>query len=145
MLYDEHHPNFVGVPIMFQDPKRYRDAMKCVYMGMNTSLFDEYVKGNVDEHRVREIAYVVAKDTLHNMQLLECTYNMRDSMNKKDKSHPVMNALGIRFTKLMNGMSKHFGNRNKADKVMNEKLGGAQKKQQDISTLFSVMGKTGKK
>ena len=79
MLYDEHHPNFVGVPIMFQDPKRYRDAMKCVYMGMNTSFFDEYVKGNVDEHRVREIAHIVARDTLHKMQFLECTYNIRDS------------------------------------------------------------------
>ena len=87
---------------MFQDPKRYRDAMKCVYLGMNNSFFDEYVKGNVEKHRVREIAHIVARDTLHKMHFLECTYNTRDSMNKKDNSHPLMNALGARFTKLLN-------------------------------------------
>ena len=90
----------------------------------------------MDEYRVREIVHIVARDTLHKMKFLECTYNIRDSINKKDKSQSLMNAFGTRFTKLLNEMTKHFGSRTQAKKVMNEKLGGAQRKQQDISTMF---------
>ena len=39
MLFDDSHPNYVGQPVMFKDKKRYTDAMKFVYMGMDNTYF----------------------------------------------------------------------------------------------------------
>ena len=76
---------------MFKDPKRYRDAMRCVCIGIDNSHFEEYVKGDLYERRVCDISHAVTKDTLPKMQSMEFTYNLRDSIDKKDKSHVMHN------------------------------------------------------
>lgn len=128
ILYNMDYPNFAGVPKMFKDPTRYRDVMRCVCMGMDNSYFEEYAKGDLDERRVCEIAHMVAKDTLHKMQNIEYTYNIRDSANKKEKSHPRMNVLRTRYTTLLKAMTDELGSKAKAEKTMSDKLGGPDKK-----------------
>ena len=135
MLFDETHPNYVGQPVRFKDKNRYTDAMKFVSMGMDSTCFQQYVNGELDERHVREVAKTVAKDTLHKILSLEFQYNIRESMDN-DKSQAKMNAVGTRYTKLFSAMVEMLGSKNKADKMMNEKMGMQPKKQAALTDMF---------
>lgn len=60
-------------------------------------------------------------------------YNIRDSVDKKDKSHPMTNALGTCYTNLVKAMTKDLGRKSKAEKTMSDKLAGPDKKANHIN------------
>ena len=100
--------------------------------------------GGLDERDVRDIANTVSKDTLFKIFNLECLYNLRDSM-ENDKSQPNINAVGTRYTKLLKQMVLILWSKEKADKMMREKLGMQLQKQSNILAFLPLKNTVAKK
>ena len=111
ILFDAALKDFVGVKPGFSEKKRYKDGMMCVAMAITPKQWKALQTPDVNGTGPRTEVFDIQKCTLLKVLELEIQWGVKGvkTKNKKDKSKPGLNSIGMRFCaikKKMKAMKK---------------------------------------